>query len=133
MHTKTKGNIGELFVAADLYSKGFSVFSEYGDNSKIDIIAAKGNNLYRIQVKSSYLKGGKITLSKTSSGPGYKYEYTKDDIDIFAVLDLDDKSVCYVHIDEFKDKGTLCLRKLPTANNQMKNVRLFADFLKFPE
>ena len=53
LHKKNKGSIGELKVAADLITKGFSVFTELGDNSKVDLIAIENSTYktYKIQVK----------------------------------------------------------------------------------
>ena len=134
MHTKTKGNIGELRVAADLYEKGFSVFREYGDNSKIDIIAAKGSKLYKIQVKSLHPKNGGITIPKVSSGPGYSYEYTRDDIDIIASFNLENNTIAYVPFSVLESyKRGITLRVEASKNNQEKGIRQFFEFLEFPE
>jgi hypothetical protein len=39
LHNKTKGALGEIAVAKDLLAKGYQVFAELGDNSRVDLIA----------------------------------------------------------------------------------------------
>lgn len=38
LHSKTKGVLGEIAVAKDLLAKGYQVFAELGDNSRVDLI-----------------------------------------------------------------------------------------------
>lgn len=52
MHNKRKGNIGELAVALELANHEYSVFTEQGDISKIDLVAEKDGVLIRIQCKA---------------------------------------------------------------------------------
>ena len=41
MHTKQSGSLGELKVAADLIARGYAVFTELGDLSKVDLIVLR--------------------------------------------------------------------------------------------
>lgn len=52
MQSKILGTSGELRVAHELYKRGYACFAEMGDTSRIDLIAAIGKRLVRIQVKS---------------------------------------------------------------------------------
>jgi hypothetical protein len=78
MHSKTKGSIGQLTIAADLLSKGYEVFTELGDNSKIDLIAvSKDYDLIKIQVKCLTPVNGSVKLSCIKSGPNYSFRYER--------------------------------------------------------
>lgn len=56
MHAKIKGNIGQFATCLVLSTMGFSVFTEEGDISKIDIIAEKTTNLFVFSVNQQNLK-----------------------------------------------------------------------------
>ena len=130
LHSKIKGNVGELRVAADLAARGYAVFTELGDSSKIDLIADAGTKLLRIQVKTQAdTSKGTLGVPTRSSGPGYSYNYTPDDIDIIAVYAMDRDEICYVPIEicaEYKKGMTLRFEK--PKNNQTKGVNLVEDF-----
>lgn len=129
MHSKQKGNIGEARIAADLMENGFSVFSEMGDLSRIDLIAEKDTRLFRIQVKAITENAGKVVLSNRKSGPGYKFKYSETDVDIFAVYVLGTDKIAYVSGKELceMDAG-ITLRLEPAKNGQTKGVNLFSEF-----
>lgn len=129
MHSKMKGSIGELVVATDLLNKGFCVFSELGDLSRIDLIAETSTELLRIQVKAATSKNGKIEVDSFKSGPGYSFKYKEKDVDIFAIYCLDTKQLAYISSRELCNcKSTLTLRIELPKNNQTKGVNLFSNF-----
>ena len=43
MNTKLKGDLGELKVASDLVSQGYTISIPFGDNSAYDLILDKNN------------------------------------------------------------------------------------------
>lgn len=55
--TQTKGEIGELIVAADLLEKGFEVFKPLGQTKDFDLLISKDGRLAKIQVKSRHRMG----------------------------------------------------------------------------
>lgn len=135
MHTKAKGNVGELAVAKDLTARGYSVFVELGDLSKIDLIAVKEEKLIRIQVKTVWdSSDGAVGITSKSSGPGYKYYYTSRDIDIIAVYVADRDDIIYANIAEIdgsqEGKHGKVLRYTPTKNNQTKGVLMVEEYKK---
>ena len=71
VHRKDFGTIGELTVARHLLGQGYSVFSEYGDNSKVDLIALVDNVPIKIQVKSCNSSKGKVSLFLKKNAKGY--------------------------------------------------------------
>ena len=131
MHKKKIGNLGELKVAAYLSELGYSIFKELGDSSKIDLIAEKQGKLLRIQVKAVTIKNGVYSITSTKSGPGYKYFYKKEDIDVFAIYCIQHNSVAWINSHEMNNGASINLRVDKTKNKQTKKVSLLNNFLNF--
>jgi len=128
LHSKQLGSIGEMMVAADLMSCGYAVFFELGDLSKTDLIAIIDNKPIRIQVKTSTLKMGRAALDLKKSGPNYKFKYTTEDVDIFALY-IPNHGVGYFS-SEFCNTHSvgLTIRISRPLNKQSKNCRLLKDY-----
>lgn len=130
MHSKKKGNIGQFAAMIELAKLGFSVFSEEGDISQIDIIAEKDGKLLRIQCKAAFPKNDVLCLYLKKSGPGYHKLYREEDVDYFSLYDLSNHKLYFVPSDILKDhKSTLNLRLNKSKNNQKKLVFFAEDFL----
>lgn len=130
MHSKRKGNIGQFAIALELSRLGYSVFTEEGDISQIDIIAEKDGNVIKIQSKAITPKNNALILNVKKSGPNYSFIYKQGVFDFFGVVDLDDGKV-YLVPDSILAEYTssFILRKTPAKNNQKKNVHYAEDFL----
>lgn len=131
LHAKSKGALGELAVAKDLIRLGYSVFSELGDNSKVDLIALVPAPI-RIQVKAFNSNKSVINLPCKKSGPNYRFRYTEEDVDIFAVYILDHDKIFYVSSRELLTNRTgMNFRLDATLNNQVAKTRFVDDYLDF--
>lgn len=132
LHAKIKGNVGEMAVAKDLMLKGYSVFYELGDNSRIDLIAEKNNNLFKIQVKALTSRNGEyVELKGYKTGPNYSFRYDRNDIDVFAIYVLDLDKIVYLSSNFLEYQNTITIRFKPTKNNQTKSCHLFKDYISF--
>lgn len=130
MHNKQKGNIGEAATILRLAQLGYNVFKEIGDLSKIDVIAEKDGSLLRIQCKCVKPKKGMVQLSLKKSGPGYQYTYKSTDVDYFALCNVETSEVAFIPSSIVNENDSnVNLRLEPSKNNQVKNVRFFADYL----
>jgi hypothetical protein len=130
MHSKRKGNIGQFAVALELSKLGYSVFTEEGDISKIDLIAEKDGKLIKIQSKAITPTDGKLVVPLKKSGPNYSFIYEQGIFDYFAAVDLEDKKVYLIPDTVLANhNSSFILRKTPSKNNQTKNVNDAADFL----
>ena len=129
MHSKKKGNIGQFGVGLALSKLGYSIFTEEGDISKIDLIAEKDNKLLRIQCKAITPINGKIIVSLKKSGPHYQFNYNPNMFDYFGVYDLEDGKV-YLISSKILDshKHQFALRKTRSKNNQEKTVNYASDY-----
>lgn len=129
MHAKQKGNIGELKVATRLSQEGYAVFREFGDLSKIDLIAVdQEHQTIRIQVKYVSEKNGRIHCSFKKSGPNYKFVYDGSEFDVMAIYcpELDD--ICYISSNTVKTHKTFILRTDPNIPKTTKTIRMFSDY-----
>ena len=130
MHSKKKGNIGQFAIALSLSKLGYSVFTEEGDISKIDIIAEKNNQLIKIQCKAITPENGCLRLSLKKSGPNYKFKYTCDMFDFFGICDLEDHQTYLIPSNILKKNNhCLTLRKTIPKNNQKEKIHMASDFL----
>lgn len=130
MHSKRKGNIGQFAIGLELTRLGYSVFTEEGDISKIDIIAEKGGQLIRIQSKAITPVNNKLILNLKKSGPNYKFQYECGMFDYFGIYDLEDGNV-YLVPDSVLSENTnaFILRKTPAKNNQVSGIHMASDYL----
>lgn len=129
MHSKRKGNIGQFAVGLALTKLGYSIFTEEGDISKIDIIAEKDGKLIKIQSKAITPIDGCIKIPLKKSGPNYQFYYDSSMFDYFAAYDLEDDKVYLVSSKILKKNNTLFnLRKDAPKNNQKNSINLASDY-----
>jgi hypothetical protein len=134
---KEKGDLAELIVAADLAKRGWEIAVPWGENSDFDLIAFRGDQLERVQVKysgaspdvvqvrcqSHSLTNGRIRRTKL---------YTAETIDWIAVYHQPSDRCFYVPARELgSGRRILHLRLAPSLNNQTVGVRRAEDYTEF--
>ena len=130
LHAKTKGNVGQLAVATHLSKLGYPVFAELGDSCKVDLIILDVGRPYTIQVKYCTAVNGKVDVYSKKSGPGYSYNYTADDVDIFAIYEPRSEFIFFVATKEVAARKSSCTFRLEKpANGQKAKVRYAADYV----
>ncbi len=129
MHSKNKGNIGELACATELSKLGYSVFKEFGDLSKIDLIAEKDGKLLRIQCKSAFPKEGTIGLNLRKCGPNYVVKYDLSKLDYFSLYDLENNKLYLIPVTKLKDsQNSFTIRFGDRKNKQHYECNFAEDF-----
>lgn len=130
MHNKQKGNLGELRVMQDLIKKDCCVFTEFGEYSKVDIIALWNSIPLKIQVKSRKtrnLDGVSVVFDTRQSSHHHEYKYSESDVDMFAFYIIDLDIIFYASSQEFlKSKTTMSFRV--SSNNRRSNSNYVEDF-----
>ncbi|HRH43978.1 MAG TPA: group I intron-associated PD-(D/E)XK endonuclease [Pyrinomonadaceae bacterium] len=130
-----KGTLGEIAVCKELLKLGYSVFFEFGNASKVDLIVLDDNYItYKIQVKTVDSKNEVITVYsiKNCLNPKYNSTYTTDQVDIFAVYVRNKDLVFYVSAKEvLQNSKASKFRLSETKNGQKQNVRYVNDYLDF--
>jgi hypothetical protein len=110
MSTKQVGDGSEAVVLAELVDRGYSVSVPFGDNDPYDLLVDTGTDLYRVQVKTGWLEGGRIrfkTGSKTTrNGEPTVEDYTDEEVDVFAVRCEELGTLYWVPFSEVGSKST---------------------------
>ncbi len=96
------GKAGEHLVCADLIIQGYNAFPA-GEGLPYDVVAQGPGRLIKIQVKS--MRGPTArdpepplyAVTATRRGKGGRSKYKADDVDVFAIVALDAKSIGYIH------------------------------------
>lgn len=132
LHSKTKGVIGELSVAKYLAEKSIPVFTELGDNSKVDLIAIVDNKAILIQVKSIKSKNGVVNLKFSKSGPNYKFKYKLTDFDYVALHIPDRDLILWLKNTLMLEVETITIRLDDTKNKQTKYIRNYSEYINCP-
>ncbi len=61
--TSTRGAVGELIVANVLLMGGFEVFRSLSPNAKCDLVAIKGTDTLKIEVRSGQVNNDRVTFT----------------------------------------------------------------------
>lgn len=132
------GKAGEYLVCADLIMKGLVAFpSEQG--LPYDVLLDNGNKLVRVQVKTC--ERPRILLQRKTNTYFYQYNikthgkhrdkrYGDDEVDIFALVALDTKSVGYIHGDEIKTTANFRVDSLRGTYYDEKGVKDYENVIK---
>lgn len=122
-----KGIYGQIAVLKDLTSKGYEVFGEIGNSSKIDlIILDRKYQAHKIQVKTCNLYKDKaiLNLIKKCLDKKYNARYTVEQVDVFALYVIEKDVVIYISAKEAlsKNKSTITFSFGDSRNNQKKGI-----------
>ncbi len=130
-----KGTLGEAAVCKDLLRLGYSIFLEFGNHSKVDLIVLDENfNAVKLQIKAVQSLNDCVNIYsvKTCLNPKYNSVYTVKQVDVFAVYVIDKDLVFYISAKEILKNGKCSKFRLSASKNgQKKNVRYVEDYLKF--
>lgn len=131
---KTKGDLAELKVAADLVERGYRVAMPFGEDNDFDLILCRGNNLERVQVKYARSDGDVIPVkcfshSLTNGRIRQTKRYTAATIDWLAVYDATSKRCFYIPAVELgSGRSVLHLRLKEARNCQRRGIRFAEDY-----
>ena len=136
--TKQLGTIAELAVATDLASSGYPVLFPFGEDCNYDLAIERDGALERVQVKYSRSAGGVVPVRCTSHSltkgvVRQTKRYTAAMIEWLAVYDATTQRCFYIPAAELgPGRSLLHLRLAPTANNQLKGIRMASDYEGLP-
>jgi PD-(D/E)XK endonuclease len=133
---KTKGDLAELKVAADLVARGCRLSIPFGEDHDYDLIADHKGRLHRIQVKYAESDGRVIKVkcyshSLTAGKIRATKHYTEAMVDWIAVYDLTTDRCYYVAswMLGVEGRSQLMLRVTPARNGQSLRIRRAEDYL----
>lgn len=128
MNTKKLGNIGEAKVLCKFVEMQIPVYQAFGDIEKADLIAEFNGKLNKIQVKTSEkFENDQFIVDLTSSTirkqKDYKHKYSKDEIDYFAIYNLQSDVLLLLPVSEFENKTAVKINiPYKSSHNQYKAI-----------
>jgi hypothetical protein len=132
---KTKGDLAELKVAADLADRGCCISIPFGEDCDYDLIADYEGRLHRVQVKYTRSDGQIVVIrcrshSLTNGKVRATKLYTPAMIDWIAVYDSTSERCFYCPSWELGAAGRnlMHLRLQPARNNQRVGIRNAEDY-----
>ena len=135
LNRKAKGDLAELKVATDLRARGYKIAFPYGEDWDFDLILCRASGaLERVQVKYARSDTRVISVaarsrSLTNGRVKATKHYTSAIIDWLAVWDATMDRCYYIPGKELGAGMTeVSLRLVPTANSQVRRVRMATDY-----
>jgi hypothetical protein len=133
---KTKGDMAELIVAADLVKRGHRVAFPFGEDCDFDLLFWRPPSLAfeRVQVKHTTSNGEVVVLQARSyslTGGRIKAikRYTKRTIDWLVAYDATTDRIFWLPAEELgSGMDTVSLRLVPARNNQRVGIRMADDY-----
>jgi PD-(D/E)XK endonuclease len=132
---KTKGDLAELKVAADLVARGYRVAIPFGEDNDFDLILIRAGRLERVQVKYTESNGKFVIVrtrshSLTNGKVKRTKHYTAEMIEWIAVYDRTTDRCYYVPSSELgSGRSGFHLRLTDPLNNQRVGIRYATDYL----
>lgn len=128
MHTKLKGDVGQLIVAKELLTKGWHISFPYGENLKYDLVAEKEGIFKRVQVKAVTPKNGVLHVNCRSSNNWSVVPYSSKDFELLAAVDMNTDKVYFISSHRMH-KNLFNVRLSLAKNNQNKKVNFASEFV----
>lgn len=128
MNTKRLGNIGEIKTISKFVEMQIPVYLAFGDIEKADLVADFNGKLNKIQVKTSetFVDGGfqvDLTSSTIRKKLDYKHKYSSDEIDYFAIYNLESDVLLLLPIEEFEGRTAIKINiPYKPSRNQHKAI-----------
>jgi hypothetical protein len=128
MNTDLKGEHCEYIAVLRLMKAGY-ILSRPVNKCRYDLIADdRKGHLLRVQVKTANVKKNYIEFRTASVSKSGHKQYTSDEIDYFAVVEIETENVYIIDVKECS-KETQRLRITNPLNNQKKCILFAKDFL----
>lgn len=131
---KTKGDLAELKIAADLVERGYRIAIPFGEDNDFDLILIRNEQLERVQVKYACSDGAVVPVkcyshSLTNGRIRQTKRYTSSTIDWLAVYDVTTRRCFYIPATELgTGKSTIHLRLTEAKNCQRRGIRFADDY-----
>lgn len=115
-------------MAAKFMELGYEVFTEMGDNSDIDLILIKGNELKKVQIKTTAtVKNNAMTWEIAKRRLNYskqRVEFYDDKIDGFGLYCLENNYMGYIDLKDVTGKYSITFRLDKPARVSNEKIKL---------
>ena len=127
------GNIGESEAIAEFVKRGIPIFTPFGQNSPVDLVAYINNHFIKIQVKTTENATNgvmKFNIDRTNGFTKKHIPYSKKEVDYFFLYCIENDYKGLISYEDLKSGTQFRLRYSKTKINQIKGVN-FADEYRF--
>jgi hypothetical protein len=125
---KQQGDTAELRFMLLNHELGYTVSKPFGDNAKYDLIVDTGDNLERIQVKSTRRKESSSGMDcyncLVCSGSDSKEQYSEKDVDYVAIYVTPENAWYKIPIKEIKGKTVKLYPHRKSQRNTYEKYRI---------
>jgi len=135
MDSKRKGRIALLKVQLRAVERGCMTSVPTSEDCRYDLILDEDSKLRRAQVKwggmecSHAANAVQVDLRKDGKGGPKSKCYSASEVDLILIYVPQVDRVLAFGPEHFDGKGALIIRLAPPKNGQLKNLRMYADFL----
>jgi hypothetical protein len=105
------GTVGEYFVASILGGFGYEVFKVAGSGFDILVSDVKTGDMTRVNVKTKVADKGSRSFSVQKGKTTTFRPYDGSHCDLFALLCLEDQSLCFTPVDEHLGKSSIYINR----------------------
>ncbi|MDT4954361.1 MAG: hypothetical protein QOJ02_2499 [Acidobacteriota bacterium] len=129
MYKYERGNTSEGIVLCAYLNAGFSISLPFGMGASYDLIVDAGSHLFKIQVKTAWIKEGCVLYKSQRRQPGSgltRRPYKKGEADYFVAYCPSNETIYAVPAEKHGVEGRLRLN--PVRNGQVKLVRWAIDY-----
>jgi len=129
LSTIQKGDVSEAYATAKFKEMGVPVLEPVSDNQPYDLVIEKDNKFQKVQVKTGHISDEAVKFRCNrihTNGSGHeRKEYSKDDVDLFAIYVIETSNIYIVPFSEAnKNDNKLWLNK-SRGNSRSKYAENF--------
>ena len=127
---KTQGDNAELKFMLSSHELGHIISKPFGDNSKYDLIIDNGNDLEKIQIKSTSRKDTSSGMDcyncLVCSGSKQKQKYNEKDVDFIVIYVIPENTWYKIPVKEIKGKTVKLYPHRQSQRNTYEKYRILS-------
>jgi len=127
---KTQGDNAELKFMLLSHELGYIISKPFGDNSKYDLIIDNGNDLEKIQIKSTSRKDTSSGMDcyncLVCSGLKQKQKYNEKDVDFIVIYVIPENTWYKIPVKEIKGKTVKLYPHRQSQRNTYEKYRILS-------
>ena len=127
---KTQGDNAELKFMLLSHELGHIISKPFGDNSKYDLIIDNGNDLEKVQIKSTSRKDTSSGMDcyncLVCSGSKQKQKYNEKDVDFIVIYVIPENTWYKIPVKEIKGKTVKLYPHRQSQRNTYEKYRILS-------
>jgi hypothetical protein len=125
--SKSKGDLAEVVIMADLMKRGHKIALPYGEDWPFDLVVMRAGRFERVQCKTGRLRDGAVVFDCSSTR-----KYTSADVDWMAAYEPSTQQIYYVPAGLLGNgMNTFSLRVEPLRSQRTTGIHFAHEFQTF--